>query len=764
MNRVAVTGIGIISPIGKNLWETYDSLISESTGISNIEILNTRHKNSFVVGEIKLTHNELIEIAKVDTYKTWTRTALLGIIAAKQAIKDANIDTKIETALISATTVGGMDRSELHYKEMVEGNHKEYIDLHHAGNSTEMIAENCNISGLTTTISTACSSSLNSILVGSRLIKNGLVKQAVVGGTDSLSKFTLNGFNTLMILDKEHCRPFDDSRAGLNLGEGSAFLVLEDLESAITSKKKIYAVVSGYANANDAHHQTASSNEGTGPFLSMQQALDEASLTPADIDYINVHGTGTYNNDLTEGIAIKRLFGNKLPRFSSTKGYTGHTLGAAGVIESVISILALNNNFIPPNINFSAAIKEIDIEPETKLTNDICLSNVLTNSFGFGGNDSSIVYSSVKNYSSVNTQISKLKKEVYINGMGCLSPQNTIGGKLINYTPPDNDSNYLQILKPNYRDYINPKLLRRMSKVVRMGIISSGIALKDANVIKPDAIITGTGMGCMEDTEKFLNAMIANDEELLTPTAFIQSTHNTIGGAIALGLNNHSYNLTYVHRTFSFESALLDSMIMINEKKAENVLVGGFDEITKESWSIKTKIGHYKSTQIDAGSLQSRNEPGAIAGEGSAFFSLSRKKTDTTYASIIDTDFILNSNKDKKIGAFILGFLKRNNYSPVDIDLLLLGRNGDSKYDYIYDELYDELFAESNSIDYKYLCGEFDTSSAIATWLGAQIIKNNKIPDIFPKPTNTSKNFNTILIYNQFRNSNHSLILLGSCK
>ncbi|MAZ94372.1 MAG: beta-ketoacyl-[acyl-carrier-protein] synthase family protein [Bacteroidales bacterium] len=764
MNRVAVTGIGIISPIGKNLGETYDSLISESTGISNIEILNTRHKNSFVVGEIKLTHNELIEIAKVDTYKTWTRTALLGIIAAKQAIKDANIDTKIETALISATTVGGMDRSELHYKEMVEGNHKEYIDLHHAGNSTEMIAENCNISGLTTTISTACSSSLNSILVGSRLIKNGLVKQAVVGGTDSLSKFTLNGFNTLMILDKEHCRPFDDSRAGLNLGEGSAFLVLEDLESAITSKKKIYAVVSGYANANDAHHQTASSNEGTGPFLSMQQALDEASLTPADIDYINVHGTGTYNNDLTEGIAIKRLFGNKLPRFSSTKGYTGHTLGAAGVIESVISILALNNNFIPPNINFSAAIKEIDIEPETKLTNDICLSNVLTNSFGFGGNDSSIVYSSAKNYSSVNTQISKLKKEVYINGMGCLSPQNTIGGKLINYTPPDNDSNYLQILKPNYRDYINPKLLRRMSKVVRMGIISSGIALKDANVIKPDAIITGTGMGCMEDTEKFLNAMIANDEELLTPTAFIQSTHNTIGGAIALGLNNHSYNLTYVHRTFSFESALLDSMIMINEKKAENVLVGGFDEITKESWSIKTNIGHYKSTQIDAGSLQSRNEPGAIAGEGSAFFSLSRKKTDTTYASIIDTDFILNSNKDKKIGAFILGFLKRNNYSPVDIDLLLLGRNGDSKYDYIYDELYDELFAESNSIDYKYLCGEFDTSSAIATWLGAQIIKNNKIPDIFPKPTNTSKNFNTILIYNQFRNSNHSLILLGSCK
>ncbi|MBT3173480.1 MAG: beta-ketoacyl-[acyl-carrier-protein] synthase family protein [Lentimicrobiaceae bacterium] len=764
MNKVAVTGIGIISPIGKNLGETYDSLISESNGISNIEILDTRHKNNFVVGEIKLTHDELIDIAKVDKSKPWTRTALLGIIAAKQAIKDANIDTKIETALISATTVGGMDRSEIHYKDMVEGNHKDYIDLHHAGNSTEMIADNCNISGLTTTISTACSSSLNSILMGSRLIKNGLVKQAVVGGTDSLSKFTLNGFNTLMILDKEHCRPFDDSRTGLNLGEGSAFLVLEDFNSALSAEKKIYAVVSGYANANDAHHQTASSNEGTGPFLSMKHALNEANLSPDDIDYINVHGTGTYNNDLTEGIAIKRLFGNKLPRFSSTKGYTGHTLGAAGVIESVISILALKHNFIPPNINFSNPIKEIDIEPERKLIDNIVLSNVLTNSFGFGGNDSSIVFSSTKNYSLADNKTSKLKKAVYINGMGCVSPQDTIGGKLINYTPPNSGSNFLQILKPNYREYINPKLLRRMSKIVRMGIISSGIALKEADITKPDAIITGTGMGCMEDTEKFLNAMIVNDEELLTPTAFIQSTHNTIGGAIALSLNNHSYNLTYVHRTFSFESALLDSMIMINENKAENVLVGGFDEITLESWSIKTKIGHYKRIPIDVDNILNRDEPGAIAGEGSAFFSLSAKKTDTTYASIIDTDFMLNPNSHNNIGAFIRGFLKRNNFAATDIDLVLLGRNGDSKYDGIYDSIDDELFTESDSINYKYLCGEFDTSSAIATWLGAQIIKNNKIPDIFPNPIDASKNFNTILIYNQFRNSNHSLILLGSCK
>ena len=395
-DKVVITGIGIISSIGNNLQETYNSLLEKRTGIGKIDILETTRKDEFLLGEIKYTHKQLIELAGVDSSIAWTRTALLGIIAAKQAIQDSGVEITPNVALVSASTVGGMDRSELYYKDFLsEAKHKQYIDTHHAGSSTEMIAEQCGLNGIITTISTACSSSLNSIMFGARLIKSGSVKKAIVGGTDALSKFTLNGFNTLLILDKEHCKPFDQSRMGLNLGEGAAYLVLEEKESAIASGKKIYAEVSGYANANDAHHQTASSENGDGPYLAMHNALDSAKLMPSDIQYINAHGTGTGNNDQTEGIAIKRLFGENIPLFSSTKAYTGHTLGAAGVIESVISILSLNNKIAFPNINFKNAIEGIGIVPVTEVTTFKTLNHIITNSFGFGGNDSSVIFSSV---------------------------------------------------------------------------------------------------------------------------------------------------------------------------------------------------------------------------------------------------------------------------------------------------------------------------------------------------------------------------------
>jgi len=218
-----------------------------------------------------------------------------------------------------------------------------------------------------------------------------MLNQVIVGGTDALSRFTLNGFNTLMILDRNHCRPFDATRTGLNLGEGAAFLVLETEESANTAGRKIIARLAGYGNANDANHQTATSDDGDGPFLSMQKALKVADLKPEEIDYVNVHGTGTGNNDVTEGKALIRLFGNNIPPFSSTKAFTGHTLGAAGVVESVFSILALQHQVVFPNVNFKEVIPEINLKPVTEIRHQE-INYVMTNSFGFGGNDSSVIF------------------------------------------------------------------------------------------------------------------------------------------------------------------------------------------------------------------------------------------------------------------------------------------------------------------------------------------------------------------------------------
>jgi 3-oxoacyl-[acyl-carrier-protein] synthase I len=285
-----------------------------------------------------------------------------------------------------------MDKTEINFRHYQLGApYNNFILTHDCSDSTEKIAVRLGFRDMVSTISTACSSSANAIMFGARLIKHGKLDRVLAGGTDALSKFTLNGFNTLMILDKQACRPFDKNRVGLNLGEGAAFLVLES-EEALDGRTPL-CELSGYANANDAYHQTASSPDGYGPFLSMSQALESSRLHPGDIDYINAHGTGTDNNDLTEGIAIERIFGDKIPPVSSTKPYTGHTLGAAAAVEAVISILSINNKVVFPNLNFKEKMDELHFEPVKEMITGIKVKHVLSNSFGFGGNDSTLIFS-----------------------------------------------------------------------------------------------------------------------------------------------------------------------------------------------------------------------------------------------------------------------------------------------------------------------------------------------------------------------------------
>lgn len=397
MNKgVAITGMGIISAIGNNVEENYNSLISGNKGISRISKIDTVHKNAIMVGEIAFTDKELEEQLGIPPDNNYSRTALLGLVAAKEAIKNANIldITEHKTGLISATSVGGMDRTEKYYYDYLESDaHRKYIEGHHAGDSTQKIAEELGIKeSLVTTISTACSSAANAIMYGARLIKSGKLDRVVVGGADCLSKFTINGFKTLMILSDTYNTPFDENRKGLNLGEAAAFIVLESDALVAKENKKVLAYVKGYGNANDAYHQTASSENGDGATLAMEKALKVANLKPEAIDYINAHGTATGNNDLSEGRAIIRVFKDAVPDFSSTKPYTGHTLAAAGGIEAVYSILALQNNVVFPNLNFTTPMKEFAIRPQVQIKEKE-LNTVLSNSLGFGGNCSTVIFS-----------------------------------------------------------------------------------------------------------------------------------------------------------------------------------------------------------------------------------------------------------------------------------------------------------------------------------------------------------------------------------
>ncbi len=395
--RVFVTGIGIISAIGHDSAEALDSLRHGRSGVGPISVLETIHRDDLPAAEIRLTNRELADIAGVGDITFFTRTALLGMIAAREAFRNAGLDAakdSLRSGIVSASTVGGMDKTENYFRQFEKGTpYNDFIFTHDCGDSTERIADMLGIRDYLTTISTACSSSANAVMQAARLIKHGMLDRALAGGTDALSRFTLNGFNSLMILDKNPCRPFDITRTGLNLGEGAAYLVLESEEAA--KGKKVLAEVMGYANANDAYHQTASSPDGLGPFLSMSGALAMSGLDIKDIDYINAHGTGTDNNDLTEGIAIERIWDKDIPPVSSTKPFTGHTLGAAAAVEAVISILAIQHGLIFQNLNFANKMEELGFEPVKELLTGQKVKHVLSNSFGFGGNDSTLIFSAV---------------------------------------------------------------------------------------------------------------------------------------------------------------------------------------------------------------------------------------------------------------------------------------------------------------------------------------------------------------------------------
>ena len=394
---IYVTGAGIISAIGLEKQATLEALRNQHSGVAPIRYLKTSH-TEFPVGEVKFSNDEMRDMLNYPSGAVTIRSSLLGMLAVREALQQAQLEHRdsLRVALISGITVGGMDMVEQMYMEFLHTDEKnDYIDLNDCGSCTEQIADYFGGFQKVSTIVTACSSSANTIMMGADLIKEGRIDVAVVGGCECLSRYHVNGFNTLMILDRELCKPFDRNRAGINLGEGAGYLVLESAETAEKRGVKPIGKISGYFNACDAFHQTASSPDGEGAYLAMKGAIQNAGLKTEDIDYINAHGTGTPNNDITEGIAVMRLFGDDVPPIASIKAYTGHTTSAAGSLEAVISLLALEHNFYPVNMNFHNRIEEHNFTPVTDPNPKRPLRHILSNSFGFGGNNSAIILSKI---------------------------------------------------------------------------------------------------------------------------------------------------------------------------------------------------------------------------------------------------------------------------------------------------------------------------------------------------------------------------------
>ncbi|MDR0742753.1 MAG: beta-ketoacyl-[acyl-carrier-protein] synthase family protein [Tannerella sp.] len=398
MNKeIRITGAGVVSALGMDKAATLDAIVNQRSGVEPVKYLKTSH-TGLPVGEVKRSNDELREMLGIPSTEAFIRSSLLGIPAVEEALRQAQLDDRssLRVAFLSGITVGGMDQTERMYSDFLHNDSKNaYIELNDCGACTGQIADYFGGFDMVSTIVTACSSSANTIMMGADMIKSGRADIVVAGGTECLSRYHVNGFNTLMILDREICRPFDRDRAGINLGEGAGYLVLESAETAERRGVTPIGKVAGYRNVCDAYHPTASSPGGLGPYLAMKGAIEDAGLKPEDIDYINAHGTGTPNNDLTEGLAAMKLFGENVPPVASIKAYTGHTTSAAGGFEAVVSLLAIEHNFLPVNMNFRNKIEEHNFTPVTNPKPVRPVRYILSNSFGFGGNDSAIVLSKI---------------------------------------------------------------------------------------------------------------------------------------------------------------------------------------------------------------------------------------------------------------------------------------------------------------------------------------------------------------------------------
>jgi 3-oxoacyl-(acyl-carrier-protein) synthase len=351
--------------------------------------------------------------------------------------------------------------------------------------------------------------------------------------------------------------------------------------------------------------------------------------------------------------------------------------------------------------------------------------------------------------------------KIYIRSASCISPQLTFEGQLFLNDPEEYMANLLKVVEPDYKKIFDAKLLRRMSPIVRMGLAAATSCLKEAGTENVDAIVTGTAYGCMEDSEAFLQKIVEQDEQMLSPTSFIQSTHNTVGAQIALFLKCHNYNNTFVHRGSSFEHALIDAILLLKERQAENVLAGSADEMTDFTFSVLKRFGLYKQSAIPNLDLYSSDTKGSICGEGAAFFVVSGEFAEGTYAEIDAVETLYKHASTPEIKKWIEQFFTLHEITANDIDLLITGKNGDPKHDLLFTDLQNDIFKDNGVINYKHLCGEYPTSSSFALWLASNIIRGNKLPKCFEGAQFTGKDFRKILVYNNYQGKHHSLVLLS---
>jgi 3-oxoacyl-(acyl-carrier-protein) synthase len=598
-----ITGLGIISAAGCNLDSVWASIASGNCGLKPLTLFPSPRYGPFLAGEVQA------DLAKLGAPVRGSRSDRLGWIAAREAVESSGLNLAggdDRAGVILGCSVGGSFDSEQFLIGLIKHGRMwpRPTRFHECHSAVDFVADAFGCYGPSLAIATACSSGALAIAAAAEMIQTGEADVMLAGGTDSLSRMTWGGFHSLLLVDAAGCRPFDANRAGMCLGEGAAVLVLEAEESARRRGAKILARLSGWGASCDAYHATAPNPEGAGALAAMQGALRRAGVQPAEIDYVNAHGTGTRDNDLAESKALKALFGHRVPPFSSTKRFFGHSLAASGAIEAVVCVEALRRQRLPPNPGFETQDAAIGLAPIVKLM-EAQLKHVLSNSFGFGGNNAALVFSTPETPAQTRAPLSG---PVQITGLGVIAPDATVARDI---EPPLPAGQVTVRACGPFADAatLSPNQRRRLGRMTQMALLAAKRA-HTSDPAKRLAVAMGTGFGCLAEGAVFIENYFEKDEREPTPARFPASVHNAPAGQIAMDLGARGLNSAPTAGSITFECALWQAMAQLAAEEAEVALAGAVDELNKYPLAIGKRWGVWKEH--------------TLPGEGAAVVQLAR--------------------------------------------------------------------------------------------------------------------------------------------
>jgi 3-oxoacyl-[acyl-carrier-protein] synthase II len=702
-----ITSLGIVTAAGCGVDEVWNAIRTGKSGLKPLTLFQSPRYGQIPAAEIQ---NDLIALGAPSQ---GSRSDQLGWLAAREAIATAKInfsECADRAGIVLGCSVGGSFDSERFLTTLIKQGKMRArpTRFHECASVVELIADEFGLLGPGMAVTTACSSSALAIATAAEMIMAGEADVMLAGGADSLSHMTWGGFHSLLLVDAAGCRPFDANRAGTSLGEGAAILVLESEEFAQRRGAKILARLTGWGASCDAHHTTAPHPEGEGAIAAMQSALRRAGLEPSAINYINAHGTGTRDNDLMESKALKAVFGDRVPPFSSTKNFFGHALAASGAIEAVVCVEALRHREIPPNPGFLAPDPAIGIEPVTTFRR-APLTHVMSNSFGFGGNNAVLIFSKPETIPLTRVPESK---PVAITGLGVIGPgaiaereieKPLPSGKVLVHSCgllPD-----IVLLTPNQR--------RRSSRLMQMALI----AARRAHAPDPSqrlAVAIGTGLGCLEDAGIFLENLISKDEREPMPARFPNSVHNAPAAQIAIDQDACAMNSAPTMGEISFESALWQGMRQLEIGEADCALVGAVDELNKYPLAIGSRWGLW-------------NEK-TIPGEGAMIASLTRMENSATPLARVTAVRLGRYRKPfeaEREANWIAAAVDLKN-----VEIILSGAKGWTALDENYSAVVTALSVRAGRTlehqTYKQLCGEFYSASAFGFSMAVDLVRQRQ--------------------------------------